>query len=50
MTGINPGITVATSGFDRLENGVQVTVRSQHAGAEAHEQGSKAPPGGSPKP
>jgi multidrug efflux system membrane fusion protein len=29
VTGINPGTNVATSGFDRLENGVHVTVKSQ---------------------
>ncbi len=27
VTGINPGTTIATSGFDRLENGVHVSVR-----------------------
>ncbi len=29
VQGLNPGVTVATSGFDRLENGVQVSVRGQ---------------------
>jgi multidrug efflux system membrane fusion protein len=29
VTGINPGTTIATSGFDRLENGVQVSVKGQ---------------------
>jgi membrane fusion protein, multidrug efflux system len=29
VQGLNAGVTVATSGFDRLENGVQVTVRGQ---------------------
>jgi multidrug efflux system membrane fusion protein len=28
VTGINPGTTLATSGFDRLENGVHVTVKA----------------------
>jgi multidrug efflux system membrane fusion protein len=28
-TGINPGTTIATSGFDRLENGVHVAVKGQ---------------------
>ncbi len=27
VTGINPGATIAASGFDRLENGVQVSVK-----------------------
>lgn len=26
VTGINPGVTIATSGFDRLENGVEVNL------------------------
>jgi membrane fusion protein, multidrug efflux system len=29
IQGLNPNVTVATSGFDRLENGVTVTVRGQ---------------------
>jgi membrane fusion protein, multidrug efflux system len=29
VTGLSPGAEVATSGFDRLENGVAVTVRAQ---------------------
>jgi len=29
VTGLNAGVNVATSGFDRLENGVHVTVRPQ---------------------
>jgi len=29
VTGINPGASVATSGFDRLENGAAVTVRPE---------------------
>lgn len=29
VQGLNPGVTVATSGFDRLENGAQVAVRGQ---------------------
>ena len=28
ITGVNPGVTVATSGFDRLENGVTVLLRN----------------------
>ncbi len=29
VQGVNPGLNLATSGFDRLENGAQVTVRSR---------------------
>jgi hypothetical protein len=29
VQGLNPNVNVATSGFDRLENGVTVTVRGQ---------------------
>ncbi len=29
VQGVNPGVNLATSGFDRLENGVAVTVRGQ---------------------
>jgi multidrug efflux system membrane fusion protein len=32
VTGVNAGVNLATSGFDRLENGVLVTVRGQSAG------------------
>jgi multidrug efflux system membrane fusion protein len=34
VTGINPGTTVATSGFDRLENGVHVTVKAPAAASK----------------
>jgi multidrug efflux system membrane fusion protein len=40
VTGLNAGVNVATSGFDRLENGVQVAVRGQGAGAGAGAQKS----------
>jgi multidrug efflux system membrane fusion protein len=40
VTGLNPGVNVATSGFDRLENGVQVTVRGQGAAGAAGAQKS----------
>lgn len=43
VQGLNAGITVATSGFDRLENGVQVAVRAP-AGNATSAQGQ--PPGG----
>jgi multidrug efflux system membrane fusion protein len=46
VEGLNPGVTVATSGFDRLENGVQVTVRGQR-----NQQNNTAqPPQGNPNP
>ncbi len=32
VEGLNPGLNLATSGFDRLENGVLVVTRSQAAG------------------
>jgi multidrug efflux system membrane fusion protein len=32
VTGVNAGVNLATSGFDRLENGVPVTVRGQSSG------------------
>jgi multidrug efflux system membrane fusion protein len=31
VQGVNPGLNLATSGFDRLENGAQVAVREQNA-------------------
>jgi multidrug efflux system membrane fusion protein len=31
VQGVNPGLNLATSGFDRLENGAQVSVRGQNA-------------------
>jgi multidrug efflux system membrane fusion protein len=35
VQGLNAGVNVATSGFDRLENGVQVTVRGQPGGSRS---------------
>ena len=46
VQGVNPGVTLATSGFDRLENGAQVSVRVQNA----QRQGSNAPGGGGSAP
>jgi multidrug efflux system membrane fusion protein len=41
VEGLNPGATVATSGFDRLENGAQVAVRGQRgAQGSTGQQGS----------
>ena len=35
VQGLNAGVNLATSGFDRLENGVQVTVRGQPGGPKS---------------
>ncbi len=35
VQGLNAGVNVATSGFDRLENGVRVTVRGQPGGSRS---------------
>lgn len=45
VQGVNAGVNVATSGFDRLENGVQVTVRGQPGGqpASANTTGGSKP-------
>lgn len=43
VTGIKPGAEIATSGFDRLENGAEVTVR-----AEAQPNAKAAPTAASP--
>ncbi len=40
VTGLNAGVKVATSGFDRLENGVSVTVRGQRGGSNSSTGGS----------
>ncbi len=51
VQGINAGLKLATSGFDRLENGVKVSVRTENASEKkTQEQGSNAPPGGSAAP
>lgn len=50
VQGLNPGVTVATSGFDRLENGVSVTIRgqpTQPAQRNNPGHGSNSSPGGS---
>jgi membrane fusion protein, multidrug efflux system len=41
VQGLNAGATVATSGFDRLENGVRVTVRGEPGGSNNSKGGSK---------
>ncbi|HTX37580.1 MAG TPA: efflux RND transporter periplasmic adaptor subunit [Bryobacteraceae bacterium] len=50
VQGLNPGVTVATSGFDRLENGVEVTIRGQPAPGNNSGQGSKQPAAGTKAP
>jgi membrane fusion protein, multidrug efflux system len=47
VQGLNPNINVATSGFDRLENGVTVTVRGQEGQQNNQGHGSNASTGGS---
>jgi multidrug efflux system membrane fusion protein len=46
VKGLDPNVKIATSGFDRLENGVKVTVRTPSQGKEqAKQQGLAAAPG-----
>jgi multidrug efflux system membrane fusion protein len=40
VQGVNPGLNLATSGFDRLENGSPVTVRQQQGGGAAQSGGA----------
>ncbi len=47
VQGLNAGVNVATSGFDRLENGVQVAVRGQPAQQNNQGHGSNSGSGGS---
>jgi multidrug efflux system membrane fusion protein len=47
VQGLNPNVNVATSGFDRLENGVTVTVRGQPGQPNNPGHGSTASTGGS---
>jgi multidrug efflux system membrane fusion protein len=48
VTGIDPGVTVATSGFDRLENGAPVHVGGNKAAAAPATPGGSKPAPGSP--
>jgi membrane fusion protein, multidrug efflux system len=48
VQGLNPNVNVATSGFDRLEDGVTVTVRGQEGQQSNH--GNNASTGGSSSP
>ena len=45
VQGLNTGVNVATSGFDRLENGVSVTVRGQPGGTSQPSTGQPSNPG-----
>lgn len=50
VEGVNPGVNLATSGFDRLESGAQVSVRGQNTQGQAGNaaaSGGSAPSGGS---
>jgi multidrug efflux system membrane fusion protein len=49
VQGLNPGVNVATSGFDRLENGVQVAVRGANgmSGAQGGSGGRSGAKGSS---
>jgi multidrug efflux system membrane fusion protein len=52
VKGLNPGVKIATSGFDRLENGVRVAVRTPGpppAPAQAQAQGGQPAAGTVPK-
>jgi multidrug efflux system membrane fusion protein len=53
VQGLNPGVNLATSGFDRLDNGTKVSVRGQSTqgqGSNAAESGGTAPTNGPPAP
>jgi multidrug efflux system membrane fusion protein len=50
VQGVNPNVNVATSGFDRLENGVTVTVRGQQGQQNNQGHGSNASTGGNSNP
>jgi multidrug efflux system membrane fusion protein len=50
VQGVNPNVNVATSGFDRLENGVTVTVRGQQGQQNNQGHGSSASTGGNSNP
>ena len=45
VQGVNPGVTLATSGFDRLENGVHVQVRQVTRKTTSTGQGNASTPG-----
>jgi multidrug efflux system membrane fusion protein len=43
VTGINPGVNIATSGFDRLENGAKVTIAQPGKGKSGGSTGTGGP-------
>ncbi len=45
VQGINPGVNLATSGFDRLENGAHVQVRQSNGKKNTANQGQASTPG-----
>jgi multidrug efflux system membrane fusion protein len=45
VQGVNPGVTLATSGFDRLENGVHVLVHQAPGKTTTSSQGGASTPG-----
>jgi multidrug efflux system membrane fusion protein len=48
VQGVSPGVTLATSGFDRLENGAQVLARGQTQSQQSsRDHASNPSPGGS---
>jgi multidrug efflux system membrane fusion protein len=47
VKGVNPGVNLATSGFDRLENDARVLVRPQTPGQKQGQQNAAAVGGGS---
>jgi membrane fusion protein, multidrug efflux system len=50
VTGINPGDTVVTDGFDRLENGAKVTVKGEVASSPVTSSPSQPPSAQQPAP
>jgi multidrug efflux system membrane fusion protein len=48
VQGVNPGVTLATSGFDRLDSGVHVQVHQPNGKSSTANQGSATPGTGAP--
>ncbi len=48
ITGVNPGVTVATSGFDRLDDGVQVSLPKDQNQSPKAPRGPTVPGGSKP--
>ncbi len=45
VTGISPGVTIATNGFDKLQDGAKVTVQNQPGGGGSGSSAGRAPGG-----